>query len=200
VNNTPLFIGLIQRFSSIQFKIAGDFGGKPENETFGYTTSTLQSGIYNVTASDTTTNSSYSFSFVVDSNNDSVISGTISGYTFYGVQAETEFDSVMGLFGLQAYYTSELGVYTDPAYFTNEGTTTMTYGTVSFPVTTYTANSPNEVVNYCGVSATINAYTLEVGTPPGTSLEFITYLHFAGTSNGESEEVTFQLVSMIVRS
>jgi len=191
---------LVQQFSAIQFKISGTESGKSENDTFGYTSTVLQPGIYNVTASTFTTNQTISFSFVVDSNNDSVISASYSGYTFTGTEATSEFDALMGLFGLQAYYSSEIGIFTDSAYFTNEGTSTMTFGTVSFPVTTYGLNSANEVVNYCGVSATITAYTLEVGTPPGTSLLFIPYIHFAGTSNGTTEDITFQITSMTLRS
>jgi len=106
----------------------------------------------------------------------------------------------MSLFGLEEYYSGAIGVFTDPSYFTNQGTSTQTFGTVSFPVTTYGLNSPNEVVDYCGVSATISSYTLAVGTPPGTSLLFITLLQFAGTSNGTSQDITFQLVSMTLQS
>jgi len=200
VDNTPQYIGLIAHFSSIQFKLSGTYNGKPSNSTFGYTSTTVQPGIYNVSASETTNSSTLSAIFIVDSNNNSVISATVQGHSLPSSYAKTIFDSSMGLLGLQQTYTAELGVFTDPAYVTNEGTSTKTYGTASFPVTTYAANSANEVVNYCGVSATITAFTIEVGTPPGTSIEFITYLHFAGTSQGETNDVTWQLVSMTVRS
>ena len=46
----------------------------------------------------------------------------------------------------------------------------------------------------------ITAYTLEVGTPPGTSLPFVTYLNFVGTENGNSLNITLQLISMTVAS
>jgi len=200
VDYTPQYIGLISEFSSIQYNISGTENGKAESESIGYTSTSTQSGIYNVTMSLTTTNESISFSFMVDANNNTVLSASFSGYTFTGSEAKGEFDGIMAIFGLEEYYGSELSVFTDPTYFTDQGTTTMTFGTISFPVTTYVANTSNEQVSYCGVTATITAYTLQVGTPPGTSLQFITYLHFAGTSNGESEDVTFQLVTMTVRS
>ena len=152
----------------------------------------------------TANSTSVSYFFVVDSNNDSVISATIaaSGYKFtqYGAEAKSLFDATMSIYGLEEYFSGELGVFTDSAYFTNQGSSTQTFGTVSFPVTTWVANTSNENIDYCGVSATITAYTLSVGTPPGTSLLFITYLHFAGTSNGSSEDVTFQLKSMTLQS
>ena len=197
---TPQYIALIQQFSSIQFQVNGTENGKSYSESFGYTTTTLSSGIYNVSASLTSNGTSISYSFVVDSNNDSVISATTSGYTFYGTEAKSFFDGSMSLYGLQEYFNGEIGVFTDSAYFTDQGTSTQTFGTVSFPVTTWVANSPNEVVDYCGVSATITDYSLSVGTPPGTTLLFITYLHFAGMEGANSEDITFQLTSMSVRS
>ena len=197
---TPQFISLIQQFSSIQFQINGTENGKTSSISLGYASTSPSAGIYNATMTEVTNGTSISFSFLVDSNNDTVLSASYSGYTFTGTEAKTEFDAIMGIFGLNEYFSSELGVYTDPTYFTNQGTTTMTFGTTSFPVTTYVANSPNESVTYCGVSATITSYTLEIGTPPGTSLQFIVLLHFAGTSQGQSEDVTFQLTSMTVRS
>jgi len=199
VDYTPQYIGLIAEFSSIQFKITGTNAGTAENETFGYTTSTISSGIYNVTLT-ISSNPTGGFSFVVDTTNSTVLSANLEGYVVTGTTAKQEFDSIMGLFGLEEYYSGEIGVFTDPSYFTNQGTSTQTFGTVSFPVTTYGLNSANEVINYCGVSATISSYTLAVGTPPGTSLLFITELQFTGTSQGQTENITFQLESMTLQN
>lgn len=161
----------------------------------------MSSGIYNVSVnflSQGNTNGSYFF--VVDSNNNTVISASISGspYPIPGSYAKSMFDGMMGIFGSQFYYTDELSVFTDSTYFTNQGTSTKTFGSTSFAVTTYGLKNPNTVINECGISATVTAYTLEVGTPPNTSLPFVTYLHFAGTSNGQTGDYTFQLVSMTV--
>jgi len=137
---------------------------------------------------------------VVDTSNSTVLSANLEGYVVTGAQAKQEFDSLMSIVGLEEYFSGEIGVYTDPSYFTNQGTTTQTFGTVSFPVTTYGLNSANEQINYCGVTATITSYTLSVGTPPGTSLLFITYMQFSGTSQGQSENFTFQLVTITPQS
>ena len=187
----------MKTFSSITFNINGTSAGTSENETFGYTTKALQPGIYNVSVSDSAAPGT--FNFVVDTNNDTVLSANLFGTVITGSQAKLEFDSFFGLFGLEEYYTGEIGVFTDPAYFTNEGTTTHTYGSVSFAVTTWGLNSANEQVDYCGVTATINSYQLSVGTPPGTSLQFITYLEFSGISEGETSNITFQLTSMTLQ-
>jgi hypothetical protein len=197
VDYTPQYIGLIKEFSSIEFNINGTESGTAVNETFGYTTSAVSSGIYNVSIS--TSVAVGSFSFVVNTNNDTVLSANIEGTAIPKSEAKAEFDAFMGLFGLEAYYSGNIAVFTAPAYFTKEGTTTKTYGTVSFSVTSYGLKSANEVIDECGVSSTISSYTLSVGTPPGTSLVFITYLQFSGTSGGTSEDITFQLVSMTLQ-
>jgi hypothetical protein len=203
VDYTPQFIALITQFSSMQFNVTGTTNGKQESDSFSYTTTSPQSGIYNVTVGLTTNSTTtVSLSFLVDSNNNTVLSASYPGVpiAITGSEAKSAFDGMMSIFGLNEYFSGEIQVFTDPAYFTNQGTKTMTFGTVSFPVTTYVANSPNESISYCGVTATITAYTLQIGTPPGTSLQFITYLHFAGTSEGNSEDITFALVSITVRS
>lgn len=133
----------------------------------------------------------------MDSNNESVISVTANGYTFYGAQAKSFFDVYMGLFGLEVAFGGEVGLFTSSAYFHSTGTAQMTFGTTSFAVTTWVANSLPFSINQCGVTDTITDYTLEVGTPPGTTLTFITLLHFA-TSSPQNENVTFKLVSMTV--
>lgn len=184
----------------MQFNISGTTNGKAESLSLGYTSTSPSSGIYNASMTEISSGSTVTFSFLVDSNNNTVLSASSFGYTFTGAQAKSEFDGIMSVFGLNEYFGGQLQVFTSSQYFTNQGTSTKTYGNVQIVVTTYVANTSNEVVNYCGVSATITAYTLEVGTPPGTSLQFITYLHFAGTSQGQSEDVTFQLLSMTVRA
>jgi hypothetical protein len=103
----------------------------------------------------------------------------------------------MGLFGIEEMFGGTISVYESSAYFHSTGTALMTFGTATFPVTTYVANSLPLSLNECGIASNITAYTLEVGTPPGTSLQFITYLHFASTFP-TTEDITFQLVSMTV--
>ena len=199
VDYTSQYIGLIKEFSSIEFKINGTSSGTAENETFGYTTQATQPGMYNVSVA--TSAVTGSFNFIVDTNNNTVLSANLFGTIITGAQAKVEFDSFMGLFGLEAYYNGNIGVFTDPTYFTKEGTSTQTFGTVSFQVTSYGLSNPSgEVLNDCGVSATITSYTLSVGTPPGTSLLFLVYLQFTGTENGTTSSITFQLVSMTLQS
>lgn len=198
VDYTPQYIALIAQFSSIRFEINGTSNGTPESVTLGYTRTTVSSGIYNATLQISSTSGNESSSFIVDANNNTVLSASIGGFALPKADVKSTFDELMSIYGLQEYFTGEINVFTDSAYFTNQGTSSKTFGTVTFDVTTWVANSLPETVDYCGVSSTINAYTLQVGTPPGTSLLFITYLHFDGTSQGTTDDITFQLLSMTV--
>ncbi|HZW85811.1 MAG TPA: hypothetical protein VFE91_07930, partial [Nitrososphaerales archaeon] len=122
---------------------------------------------------------------------------TVSGYTFTGASAKGTFDGFMALFGLEETFGGYIGIFTSPQYFHVTGTAPMTFGTTTFDVTTYVANSLPLMVNECGYTATITDYTLQVGTPPGTSLTFITLMHFVSTAPN-ADDITFQLVSMTV--
>jgi hypothetical protein len=190
---------LISQFSAIEFQLSENNGTATTNETLSYAVTSSSGGIYNVNMTfGTSSSSGTTVTFVVDSNNNTVLSVSIAGQSLPKSYAKQEFDAFMGIFGLQEYYGNELSVFTSSSYFHSTGTTSMTYGTVTFPVTTYVANTLPESFTSCGITSNITAYSLEVGTPPGTSLEFITYLHFAGTSSSSStaSDVTFQLVSM----
>jgi len=201
VDYTPQFIALIKQYSSIQFQVSANTNGTLENSTISYQVTSASGGIYSANISLTSGSTVESELATVDANNNTVLSVAISfsGYqqTFTGSEAKTFFDSFMGLLGLEVTYSSESGVFTDPANFHSTGTSTGTFGSTSFPVTTWEANNLPFSLNSCGVTDTITAYTLKVGSPPGSSLTFITYLHVTTTAPSV-EDVTFQLVSMTV--
>jgi hypothetical protein len=187
----------VAKFSAITFTISGTSSGTFQNATLSYHTTTVSSGIYDVNITVASSSGTTSGLARVDSNNQSVISVTISGHTFYGAQAKSFFDTIMALFGLEEAYGGNVGLFTSSAYFHSTGTASMTFGSATFDVTTWVANSLPLSVNQCGYSANITAYTIEVGTPPGTSLTFITLLHIA-TSSPQNDDITFKLVSMTV--
>ena len=196
VDYTPQYIDLISKFSQVTFTVEGTTNGtQSENSTISYSATTVSSGIYDVNITFNSAGSAVSGIARVDSNNESVISVTFAGYSFYGDEAKSFFDSDFALFGLEYTYGGYENILTDSAYFHSTGTSTMTFGPTSFAVTTWVANSLPLSVNECGYSSDITDYTLQVGTPPGTSLNFITFLHYASDSP-TSEDFTFKLVSM----
>jgi len=173
--------------------------GQTNNGTLSYAVTSSNGGIYDVNFTITESSGSESFEASVDANNNTVLSATISGdpVPFTGAQAKQFFDEFMAIFGLEETYSGEYNVLTDSSYFHSTGTTSQTFGTTSFDVTTWVANNLPETYTACGVTATISDYTLKVGTPPGTSLTFITYLHIVETAP-QAENITFELVSMTV--
>lgn len=199
VDYTPQYINLIKTYSAIEFKVSelNSTSGQQNNSTISYTTTSPSSGIYDVNFTITLSTGLESFGATVDANNNTVLSVSYSSFSFTGSQAKSFFDSFMAVFGLEETYGGEVSVLTDPAYFHSTGTSSMTFGTVSFDVTTWVANNLPESYSACGITSTISAYTLQVGTPPGTTLPFITYLHVVETAPS-SESFTIQLVSMTV--
>jgi hypothetical protein len=201
VDYTPQYIGLIKQYSSMEFKVTDVVNGTAQNDTINYQVITTAGNLYTANFTLSTAGAVESGQAVVDVNALTVQSITVSfggaSQTFTGSQAKTFFDTFMALFGLEVTYNSRVGVFTDPAYFHSTGTSTVTFGTISFPVTTWVPNNVPFSFNDCGVTDTITSYTLQVGSPPGTSLTFITYLNIATTSP-TVENVTFQLVSLTV--
>jgi len=181
----------------MDFQISETINGTQHtNATLSYLVTKSSGGIYTVNMTLATSETqNITYTYVVDANNNTVLSATYAGFTFYGSDAKTEFDATMSLFGLEETFGGAISVYTSSQYVHSTGHSSMTFGTTTFEVYTYVANSLPLAFNSCGISSDVTAFTLEVGTPPGTSLQFITYLNFASTSPTELS-VTFQLISM----
>jgi len=114
-----------------------------------------------------------------------------------GVEAESTFTPVMSEFTI---YNTEYGAeyypyFTNTQYFHSTGTASMTFGPTTFDVTTYVANTNPETFNACGNVFTLDQWTLQIGTPPGTSSVFVTYIHSEGSEvvNGLTESNNFTL-------
>lgn len=202
VDYTPQYINLIKQYSSMEFKVSDVSNGTANNSTISYRVVNTDGSLYTANFTLSAGGTNESGSAVVDVNALTVqsITVTFGGQTlppFQGAQAKTYFDTFMALFGLEVTFNNEEGVFTDSAYFHSTGSSTVSFGSVQFPVTTWVANNLPFSLNDCGVTDTITAYTLQVGSPPGTSLNFITYLHVTTTAPN-TEDVTFQLVSITV--
>lgn len=195
---TPQYIATVVQFSAMEFGVNGTYNnGSPSNETLSYMVTSASGGIYNMSMTFNSGSENINYTFVLDANNNTVLSATTSGYTTHGSQAKMFFDDSFALFGLEYSYGGAVNTYTNPTWFHSEGTASQTFGTTTFPVTTYGANNLPFTMSECGQSSTITKYTLGVGTPPGTSLQFITLIHIA-TSSPTTEDITFRLISMTV--
>ena len=198
---TNQYIQLIRTYSAMQFQLNETSNGHSDNGSVAYKVTSSAGGIYDANITFYSQGTLETSQVKVDANNNTVLSVTVSfeGYTqtYTGSQAKTYFDAYMGFFGLEVAYATESGVFTDSTYFHSTGSSTKSFGPTSFSVTTWVANNLPFSLSDCGVTDTITGYTLQVGSPPGTSLTFVTYLHIVTTSPNNSD-VTFQLVSMTV--
>lgn len=127
--------------------------------------------------------------------NGTIVAADVSGYNVTGSEAQ---DFAVGIFAgfiEQIEVDSQLSQNTVSTYFHSTGTSTVTIGNVSMQVTTWAANTLPETTNVCGVTSTITAFSLEVGTPPGASSPLVVYEHIAGSSDGSNYDVTITITS-----
>jgi hypothetical protein len=87
-------------------------------------------------------------------------------------------------------YTGQMSLYTG-SQFTNEGTSSQTFGPTTMQVTTYDLTNPPIDLNVCGYSFHITAFSMQYGTVPNTnpSLTLVTAMHMAESNN----EIDFTL-------
>jgi hypothetical protein len=137
--------------------------------------------------------------------NGTVLATEYFGQNFTGSQAKTFFDAEMVVFTIYLTYHSLLSVYTDPANFHAVGTSSKMFGPTTIQVTTYMANHLPELIDTPCSNSSFNLtdFSLDLGTPPGSATQFMTFLHLAGTymqpgHGPQQEDYTFRLVSMTV--
>lgn len=99
-------------------------------------------------------------------------------------------------------YVDSLSNFTQVLQFHSTGSSTVTIGSVSIPVTTYAANSLPVTTSTCGGTDTLTAFSLSAGTPSGASLPLVTSATLAGsgTSNGETStyNISVQVIGLTI--
>jgi hypothetical protein len=98
-------------------------------------------------------------------------------------------------------YVGQIPLYTG-SQFTNEGTSSQTFGPTTMQVTTYDVANPPIDFNECGYSGHITAFSMQFGTVPNTnpSLTLITEMHMAGTFDSNSMDMTIKVISITTAS
>ena len=193
-------VPLLQAYSSMEVKLNGTSDGKNLNISESYNVlSSSPSGIsVNVTY---VANETYTISAVIST------SGTIESFSFNGINESGSVAGGMaiGLFAgfiFEIDYVDSLGNFTQILQFHPTGTSTVTIGSVSIPVTTYTANSLPVTTSTCGGSDTLTAFSLTAGTPSGASLPLVTSATLAGTGTSDgttsSYDVTVQVIGLTI--
>jgi hypothetical protein len=133
--------------------------------------------------------------------NGTVLAAERGGKNYTGSAASA---FVLGAFAdLNTLYTLAVQASTITPYFHSAGTSTVTIGTNSFTVTDYVANTTPETIQGCnGDSFLIDAYSVYLGTPTGSSLEMITSANFSSTittpSGNTTLDYSYQLTALTV--
>ena len=217
VNQLQAAFNAISEYRALSYGLNITSQSTTTYETFGYSVTPAVGGLeeVNITTSVARNSTSGLTSDVAWVNVDSMSVINITEYvtshgtryslgTQTGVEAESMFTPVMSEFSI---YNTEYGAeyysyFTDTQYFHSTGTASMTFGPTTFDVTTYVANSTPETFNACGNVFNLDQWTLQLGTPPGTSAKFVTYIHSEGSEvvNGvtETNDFTLALTSLTV--
>jgi hypothetical protein len=96
---------------------------------------------------------------------------------------------------METTMVGQMSLYTS-VQFTKSGPSPQTFGPTTINVTTYQVTNPPVTVNECGFSGTINAFNMQFGIVPGTSITLITYMHMSATSDTGPIDFTLQVTSV----
>jgi hypothetical protein len=120
----------------------------------------------------------------------------VSGNNITGVEARSFSGSIFFGFVLETQYSQSLAYYITNGNIHSTGSSTVTLGPTKMSVTSYSATSYPFTVTDCSGTTSITEFSLAVGTPPGTSFQFITSFHLAGTytpSGQASQQENFEI-------
>jgi hypothetical protein len=176
--------------------------GQTDTVTASYTVVYHSSTTYKVMLTESANGQSEPASTVYILNNGTAIAVDEAGYNFTGSTLSSILpEGVAGLFAgfsEEIAFGNQLSTYTSSSYFKATGTSTVTIGPSTFTVTNYVANSLPENLSSCGVSETLTAYSMSIGTPTGSSYPLVTSMNIAYTTLSGSLSVEITLTSITV--
>jgi len=191
-------IPLLQSFSNLSVTFSGTSNGTSYNERATY-------GVVSRSTSGGVTTYKMIVEFISGSTAENATAwvasdGTVpaveqSGFNLTGSTAQEIVVGFMSPFTIDSNFVNELQVYTG-SYFMSNGTFVQTFAGTNGAVlheTSYVATSLPETFNQCGVSASLNAFHMDVAQLQGTSVYLVTLLHIDGTENGQNGDYTLQV-------
>jgi len=113
--------------------------------------------------------------------NGSTLALDVSGTNITGTEARGFSGSIFFGFLLESQYSQSLAFYISNGNIHSTGSSSVTLGPTKMTVTSYSASSYPFSVTDCYGTTSFTNFSLQVGTPPGTSYQFITLFHVAGT-------------------
>jgi hypothetical protein len=181
----------------------GSSAGQTFNETATYTTIYASATTYKVNMTETLNGSAALTSTIWILKNGTALAVDYGGYNVTGAESSGMELGFFAGFAAEADAASQISMYTASGYFHSTGTSSVTIGSATFPVTTYAANSLPETINNCGDVLVLNTYSLSIGTPTGSTAPLVTSIVLGGTdtSSGQTTSVNYQikLVAITVR-
>ena len=127
--------------------------------------------------------------------NGNVIAVDAFGQNLTGSSAGSLLIAVMAPFLAESSFSNQAFLY-QGSFFHSTGTSSVTLGPTTMQVTNYAANSLPETYTECGYTGTLDAFTAQVGTVPGTNLTLVTFLYLSGTENGKPGSFTLRVASV----
>jgi hypothetical protein len=202
-------LNFVEEFKGMTLVYYGNTNVNGSVQTFNFTTTyTLESShvsggvtTYKIGVTYVIVNGSQSYNSTIISwvQSTGTVLAVQYGYGAYqfnetGSTAESLFvDSMFGVV-VDSTYLSQITTYTG-YQFQSSGPMTESIGSTSLQVTTYTATPP-VVIAECGVSETLNAFTMKVGVVSGTSIQLITYLDVNVTDSSGTTDFTLSVTSL----
>jgi len=193
-----VLVGFFGAYSSMSFGFQGTKDGVQKNLNLSYAVASVNSTTYKVNI-DYTLNGKSKSGAVWILNNGTVVAGELNGKNYTG---PTVSEFVLNAFAdLDAIYSLALQSSTIPAFFHSTGTSNVTLGTSQVMVTDFVANTTPETILGCdGSSAVVDAYSVSLGTPNGSTLEMVTSANFSVTlttsSGTETLDYQYQLTAI----
>ena len=181
---------------TVQFNGTSD--GKAANISESYNVVSSTSSQLNVTVGFTSNATTESFGAVIDTNG-TLLSLSLNGTTIPGSEGSLMLSGLFVGFITEAEFTDSLNNYTSGLQFHTTGSSTVSIGTVSVPVTTYAANSLPVTVSDCSGSSTLTAFSLSEGTPSGGHVAIVTSMTIAGSGTSNGTPTSFD-ISLAVTS
>ncbi len=180
----------------------GNSSGPPSSGTYSFTSlgpatvngSTYDKIAFNITATGSNTPGENVVAYVAQDGTFAAAQAQYSGQTQNLTSSEAQsFGFIADFFGLvtDSSYISTLFISGGNLHAANSST--VTYGSTSMPVTTYSPNSVPYTETYCGVSANIGSIKIDLGSLSGGTV--LTEFSVASSSSSTSSlfDSTFSL-------
>ena len=193
-------VGFFKAYSSMALYFLGTKNGVQKDLNLSYAVVSESSTMYKVNINYTINGKGRDGTVWIFSNG-TILAGELNGKNYTGSTAS---DFVLNAFvNLDTIYNLALESSTIPAYFHSGGASMTTIGANSFTVTDYIANTTPETIQGCSESSVlIDAYTVYLGTPSGSSLELITSANFSVTfttpSGSDTLDYQYQITGLTV--